>query len=133
MSSALLAKLKVKPVPKPKLSIDVVIPVAAKKEEVAIKTVIVDKRAENLIDRQAILARIRDSQFKQPKVSKPTEIIIKPPTVVELDILKPKQKAKKETAKTEKSCATAEKNSCGSEAKSGGCCASKKTTEKKAE
>ena len=45
MSSALLAKLKVKPVPKPKLSIDVVIPVAAKKEEVAIKTVIVDKRA----------------------------------------------------------------------------------------
>ena len=95
MSSALLAKLKVKPVPKPKLSIDVVIPVAAKKEEVAIKTVIVDKRAENLIDRQAILARIRDSQFKQPKVSKPTEIIIKPPTVVELDILKPKQKAKK--------------------------------------
>ena len=40
MSSALLAKLKVKPVPKPKLSIDVVIPVAAKKEEVAIKTVI---------------------------------------------------------------------------------------------
>ena len=95
MSSALLAKLKVKPVPKPKLSIDVVIPVAAKKEEVAIKTVIVDKRAENLIDREAILAIIRDSQFKQPKVSKPNEIIIEPHTVVELDILKPKQKAKK--------------------------------------
>ena len=37
----------------------------------------------------------------------------------------PKQKAKKETAKTEKSC--------GSEAKSGGCCSSKKATEKKAE
>ena len=45
----------------------------------------------------------------------------------------PKQKAKKETAKTEKSCATAEKKSCGSVAKSGGCCASKKATEKKAE
>ncbi len=45
----------------------------------------------------------------------------------------PKQKAKKETAKTEKSCATAEKKSCGSEAKAGGCCSSKKATEKKAE
>ena len=37
----------------------------------------------------------------------------------------PKQKAKKETAKTEKSC--------GSEAKTGGCCASKKAAEKKSE
>lgn len=45
----------------------------------------------------------------------------------------PKQKAKKETAKTEKSCSTAEKKSCGTEAKTGGCCASKKTTEKKSE
>ncbi|RTL10982.1 MAG: hypothetical protein EKK56_09285 [Flavobacteriaceae bacterium] len=45
----------------------------------------------------------------------------------------PKQKAKKETAKTEKSCSTAEKKSCGSEAKSGGCCSSKKAAEKKAE
>ena len=45
----------------------------------------------------------------------------------------PKQKAKKETAKTEKSCATAEKKSCGSEAKAGGCCASKKAAEKKSE
>ncbi|MFY8069808.1 MAG: hypothetical protein ACOVMG_06915 [Flavobacterium sp.] len=45
----------------------------------------------------------------------------------------PKQKAKKETAKTEKSCTTAEKKSCGSESKSGGCCASKKAAEKKSE
>ena len=81
MSSALLAKLKVKPVPKPKLSIDVVIPVASQKEEVAIKTVIVDKRGEGLIDREAILARIRDAQFKKPNVPKPTEIIIEPPII----------------------------------------------------
>ena len=40
---------------------------------------------------------------------------------------------KKETAKTEKSCSTADKKSCGSEAKSGGCCSSKKAAEKKAE
>ena len=45
----------------------------------------------------------------------------------------PKQKAKKETAKTEKSCSTAEKKSSGSEAKTGGCCASKKAAEKKSE
>lgn len=45
----------------------------------------------------------------------------------------PKKKAKKETAKTEKSCSTTDKKSCGSEGKSGGCCSSKKATEKKAE
>ena len=45
----------------------------------------------------------------------------------------PKKKAKKETAKTEKSCSTEEKKSCGTEAKAGGCCSSKKATEKKAE
>jgi len=45
----------------------------------------------------------------------------------------PKQKAKKETAKTEKSCSTEDKKSCGTEAKSGGCCSSKKAATKKAE
>lgn len=47
----------------------------------------------------------------------------------------PQKKAKKETAKTEKSCSTAEKKSCGTEteAKTGGCCSSKKAAEKKAE
>jgi hypothetical protein len=38
----------------------------------------------------------------------------------------PKQKAKKE-----KSCSTEEKKSCGSEAKTGVCCSSKKATGKK--
>lgn len=42
------------------------------------------------------------------------------------------KKAKKETAKTEKSCSSSEKKSCGTE-KKGGCCSSKKATEKKAE
>lgn len=45
----------------------------------------------------------------------------------------PKQKAKKATAKTEKSCSSSETKSCGSEAKSGGCCSSKKAADKKAE
>lgn len=44
----------------------------------------------------------------------------------------PKQ-SKKEKAKTEKATATAEKKECGTEAKAGGCCSSKKTAEKKAE
>lgn len=44
----------------------------------------------------------------------------------------PKQ-AKKEKAKTEKSCSSEKKSSCGSE-KKGGCCSSKKaSTEKKEE
>ena len=38
----------------------------------------------------------------------------------------PKKKAKKETTKTEKSCSTSDKKSCGSDAKAGGCCSSKK-------
>ncbi|MBD3724572.1 MAG: hypothetical protein IE891_07295 [Flavobacteriaceae bacterium] len=42
----------------------------------------------------------------------------------------PKQ-AKKEKAKTEKSCSSEEKKSCGSE-KKGGCCSSKKMDKKKA-
>ncbi len=45
----------------------------------------------------------------------------------------PKKKAKKEKAKTEKSCSTAEKKSCGTDEKVGGCCASKKAADKKAE
>jgi len=45
----------------------------------------------------------------------------------------PKKKAKKETAKTEKSCSTEEKKSCGSDDKKASCCSSKKTAEKKAE
>lgn len=45
----------------------------------------------------------------------------------------PKQKAKKEKTKTEKSCSSAEKKSCGSEAKTGGCCSSKNYSEKKSE
>lgn len=40
---------------------------------------------------------------------------------------KPK-KEKKEKAKTEKSCSTAEKKACATETKSGGCCASKKSS-----
>lgn len=45
----------------------------------------------------------------------------------------PKKKAKKDTAKTEKSCSTEEKKSCSTDAKTAGCCSSKKTAEKKAE
>lgn len=45
----------------------------------------------------------------------------------------PKKKAKKEKAKTEKSCSTEDKKSCGTDAKAGGCCSSKKTAEKKSE
>lgn len=40
---------------------------------------------------------------------------------------KPK-KEKKEKAKTEKSCSTTEKKACATETKSGGCCASKKSS-----
>lgn len=57
--SELLAKLKVKPVPKKIEEVNVLIPVPVKQQEVVIRTDIVDKRDENIVDRNEILNRIR--------------------------------------------------------------------------
>jgi hypothetical protein len=65
MSSALLAKLKVKPIPKKIEAVEVVIPVPAKKEDVVIKTQIIDKRGTIDIDREAILEKIKSSRNYQ--------------------------------------------------------------------
>jgi len=101
MSSVLLAKLKVKPAPKPKTSVEVVMPVAAKKEAVSVKTVIVDKRGENLIDREAILAKIRGAKIKTPEATVVAAKIPSPVAIAEINpplpetIPKPKTKTKK--------------------------------------
>lgn len=78
MSSLLLAKLKNKPVPKKIEQVQIIIPEPAKKEEVEIKTVIVDKRNETNIDRNAILERIKmNKNFKgvtfKPELAKPIQ------------------------------------------------------------
>jgi len=44
----------------------------------------------------------------------------------------PKAKAKKKEPKTEKSCSTEEKKACATGEKKAGCCAAKKTDDKKA-
>lgn len=71
MSSLLLAKLKNKPVPKKIEQVEIVIPEPAKKEEVEIKTTIIDKRGVTDIDRQTILERIRQNRDFKGVVSKP--------------------------------------------------------------
>jgi len=106
MSSELLAKLKVKPIPKPKTSVEVVIPVASKKEEVSVKTVIVDKRGERLVDREAILARIRGTKtkIKTPEIVRVTppieaHIIEQSVPLITEKVAKPKTKKKTEKIK----------------------------------
>jgi hypothetical protein len=57
--SDLLAKLKVKPIPKKIEEINVNIPVPTKQEEVVIRTEIIDKRDESTINREYLLNRIK--------------------------------------------------------------------------
>jgi len=65
MSSFLLAKLKNKPIPKKIEQIQIIIPEPAKREDVQINTLIIDKTKESNIDRNAILERIRmNKDFK---------------------------------------------------------------------
>lgn len=60
MSSSLLDKLKVKPVPKKKEDVEIIIPVAAKREDVIIKANIIDKRNEGIVDRVALLEKLKN-------------------------------------------------------------------------
>ena len=79
MSSLLLAKLKNKPVPQKKEQVEIIIPEPAKKEQVEIKTVIVDKRGEVDINREAILERIRQNRDFKGVTSKPEVSLLKQP------------------------------------------------------
>lgn len=57
--SELLAKLKVKPIPKKIEEINVLVPVPLKQQEVVIRTDIIDKRDQNIVDRNDLLNKIR--------------------------------------------------------------------------
>jgi hypothetical protein len=59
--SELLAKLKVKPIPKKIEEINVLVPIPVKQQELIIKTDIVDKRDENIINRSDLLNKIRQN------------------------------------------------------------------------
>ena len=73
MSYSILDKLKVKPIPAKKETIQIAIPVPAKQEAVELKTTIIDKRGQTEIDRDAIMERIRASKFYKGVVSKGIE------------------------------------------------------------
>jgi hypothetical protein len=72
MSEQLLAKLKIKPIPKVKESLEIKVKKpAANKEEVIIKAKILDKTKEDKIDRQAFLLDISEEKEKKtpPKIT----------------------------------------------------------------
>ena len=71
MSAALLAKLRVKNLPKRSDTVKIVIRQPEAREEIAIKTKIVDKRAEIGFDREAFLDGIKDARPVADKTIKP--------------------------------------------------------------
>ena len=73
MSYSILDKLKVKPIPAKKETVEIAIPVPAKQEVFEIKTTIVDKRGQADIDRDAIMEKIRASKFYKGVTSKAIE------------------------------------------------------------
>ena len=72
--SELLAKLKVKPVPKKIEEVNVLVPVPVKQQEVVIRTDIVDKRDENIVDRNELLNKIRRNSKYQGVKEKYTQV-----------------------------------------------------------
>jgi hypothetical protein len=81
--SELLAKLKVKPVPKKIEEINVLIPVPIKQQEVVIRTDIIDKRDQNIIDRNDLLNKIRHNSKYQGVKEKYAPAPV--PTIQELE------------------------------------------------
>ena len=79
MSSLLLAKLKNKPVPQKIEQVQIIIHKPAKKEEVEIKTTIIDKRGQVDIVREAILERIRQNRDFKGVVTKPEVTLLVQP------------------------------------------------------
>ena len=60
MSESILANLKIKPLPKEKQSIEIIIKKpAGEKEDIIIKTKIIDKTKENIIDRSIFLKKVK--------------------------------------------------------------------------
>ena len=77
MSAALLAKLKVKNAPQQKGTVEVIIQVPRKKEEVKIKTQIVDKTGEEF-NRELFIKEIQKLTTKTEKQSNITQASNKP-------------------------------------------------------
>lgn len=83
MSLALLAKLRVKEPPKPKETVSVLIREPQQRQEVSLKTKIIDRTDENIVDRRAFLSNLSDRlpivrRERVPMVAPPIE---QPPAV----------------------------------------------------
>ena len=106
MSATLLAKLKVKKTPKMQESIIVALPAAVEqlkdqtkaneKQDVSVKTKIIDKRKTANIDRALLINKLKDTQITQKK-DKLIEPILEPTAepITESVVIKPKKLKKK--------------------------------------
>lgn len=83
MSATLLAKLRVKNLPKRPDTVEIIIRQPETREEIAIKTKIVDKRAADGFDREAFLMAINDAQPIADKRIKTLPVVPAMPAVVE--------------------------------------------------
>ena len=78
MAEQLLAKLKIKPIPKVKETLEIKVKKpAASKEEVIVKTKIIDKTSEDLIDRNEFLLAIKENTGKKSDEKKLTVTVTK--------------------------------------------------------
>lgn len=93
MSAALLAKLRVKNLPERSDTVKIVIRQPEAREEIAIKTKIVDKRAAIGFDREAFLVGIKDARPVADKTIKPPPAVPAMPTASDEPVvaIKPKK------------------------------------------
>ena len=92
MSAALLAKLKVKKPPEVRQVVQVVVPVPGVREPIKIKAKILDKRADDKVDRQKFIGKIRARIIPKP-VAEPLEDA---PPIISVDKpMTPKKRTKR--------------------------------------
>ena len=99
MSAALLAKLRVKNLPKRPDTVDIVVRQPEAREEIAIKTKIIDKRAAVEFDREAFLIGIKESRPITDKTIKSPPAIPAMPAAAEEPVVAKKPKKLKKRLK----------------------------------
>ena len=96
MSAAILAKLRVKNLPKQRDTVEIVIKQPEARQEIEIKTKIVDKRATAKFDREAFLFGIQDSRPVEDKMDNAiAPVLAKKDTPLEEPVAKKPTKLKK--------------------------------------
>ena len=92
MSAALLAKLKVKKPPEARQTVQVVVPVPGVRQTIEIKAKILDKRADDKVDRQKFIGKIRARIIPKPV---PVSLEDAPTIILDDKPIAPKKRTKR--------------------------------------